>query len=70
MKDETSPAAYPTGVASIPLVRGWQGLIVIRRPDRELDLGWTCPHNHLYRDTAEHCAGPIYRRWLRTGIRP
>ena len=71
MKNPTTPATYPTGAASIPLVRGWRGLVVMRTlATRELSLGWECPHDHKYSDTAVHCAGVTYRRWLRTGEHP
>ena len=71
MKIHPSPATYPTGAASIPLVSGWRGLVVVRTvTTRELTLGWECPHNHKFQDTAHHCAGLVYRRWLRTGEQP
>ena len=71
MSTTRSLVTYPTGAAAIPLLRGWRGLIIIRvSKTREVLPGWECPHHHLYRDTAEHCAAVVYRRWQRTGERP
>lgn len=59
----------PSGSTSVPISRGWRG-IVVSRVGKEYDIGWECEHTHSFRDTAELCAGRAYRRWWRTGERP
>ena len=67
MKDLRLPTKlWPYGSASIPTLRGWKGVIISRtKKDRDPTVCWQCPHEHWFKDNAEHCAGVVRRQWIK-----
>ena len=67
MKELKLPSnLWPYGSTSIPTFRGWRGVIISHtKKNWDPIICWTCNHEHLYKDNAEHCAGVVRRQWLR-----